>query len=318
MPAQRKKRRSGYKPSLRRKGFRKRKKKKIKFPVPLVALVLLVALTIYLYLRTGFWNTKSKLSIAIKKDTGEVLISTFDPTVSEITNITIPGNTEVHVARSMGTLQIKNVWQLGENQGLDGKLLSETITRHFKFPVVAWADNEALGFTETNLISLMKAAILPYKTNLKIGDRVRIAIFAAGVNNPKRAEIDLSETSYLAKTILVDGDEGYTVAGSFPKGLLVVFSDPQISNKATTVKILDASSKVGLAQELGEVIGVFGAKVASVDKVEGEEFDCEVKGKEREIVEKVAKLFSCRKVEETIEGGFDLEIAIGEEFARRF
>lgn len=293
----------------------KRKEKLLAF---FFFILLLVLTILYLYTRSDFWDGKNKVSVVIRKENGAVVISTFDPKVSEVTNIEIPANTEVQASRSLGTLKIKNIWQLGENQGLSGQLLAETVTYHFKFPVVAWADSQALNFSKTNFISLVKAVIIPYKTNLKVGDRIRIALFAVGVKNPKRVEIKLTETSYLKKMQLTDGSEGYVVSGSFPKELLVVFSDPQISEKGTTVSIKDATSRTDIAEKLGEIIEVYGAKVGQVKKIEEEEFDCEVRGKDNKIVEKLAKLFSCSESAEKIESAFDIEIKIGEEFGKRF
>lgn len=309
MPAQRRKRLVRYK---------SKRKKNLGIKTPLVILVLIVFSLAYLLINSEFRTKTDKLSVAINKENGDIQISTFDAGVEEITNLIIPGKTEVEVARQLGTLQIKNVWQLGINEGLRGQLLAETLTRHFRFPVYIWADSQATGLSSPNLTSLLKAVLLPYRTNLKIGDRVRMAIFSLGVHSSKNIDINLADTSYIAKKRLVSGEEGYIISGSFPDKLLVVFSDPQIAKEGTTLVIKDATSKIGLAEDLGGVIEVLGAKVVSIDKDEESEFDCEVKGKNREIVERVAKLFSCQVSKEDYEGVIGLEMRIGTLFAKRY
>lgn len=295
----------------------KRKKKKINILTPLILVIFIFSIFVYLYRSSEFWDRKNKLSIVINKK-NLVQISTFDPEVSEIVNVVIPGNTEVEVSRQLGRIKVRNVWQLGVNEGFEGKLLAETITHHFKFPVPAWADSDASGFSDTNLASLFKATFLPYKTNLKIGDRIRIAAFALRVKNIKRVEINLSETSYIRRIVLADGSMGYVVDGSFPQNLLVVFSDNEIARRGTTAVIIDKTSDANTAEELGEVIEVLGAKVASIEKREEESFDCEVEGKNTEIAKRVAVLFSCDVIRKEAEGNFDLLIKIGDKFADRF
>ena len=307
-------------PARKRRRYKSKSKAKkrpvlIKF---LVTLLILTAFVSYIFLSSDFWDGKNKLPIAIATDGGNVTIAVFDPGVREITSVLIPGDTEVELARGLGTLRIKNVSQLGENEGLGGQLLSETLTSHFKFPVAVWADSEAQGFLSKNIFDLAKSVVVPYKTNLKLGDRARVALFSIGIQNTKRSEIDLSESSYLEKANLKDGQLGYTVSGRLPSSLLVIFSDPEISKKGLTVAILDYTSNQVSARKLGEVIEVLGAKVATVSEKDVDQFDCRVKGVNPKIAERVATLLSCQTQESDVEGNFDLQIEIGEDFAKRF
>lgn len=307
-------------PARKRRRYKSKNKAKKK-PVLLKFLVTFLILTAfvgYIFLSSDFWDGKNKLPIALATEGGNVTLAVFDPEVREITSVLIPGDTEVELARGLGTLRIRNVRQLGENEGLGGQLLSETLTSHFKFPVAAWADSPAEGFLSKSIFDLAKSVGVPYKTNLKLGDRARLALFSIGIQNTKRAEIDLSETSYLEKTNLKDGQLGYKVSGRLPSSLLVIFSDPEISKKGLTVAILDYTSNPVSARKLGEVIEVLGAKVATVSEKDVDQFDCRVKGVNPEIVKRVATLLSCQTQESKVEGNFDLQIEIGEDFAKRF
>ncbi len=300
--------------------YKNGKKKRFSFVKIFIFVLVPLALIIYLLTSSKYWNGNDKVSIAIKKSDGDVLITTLDPQVEEITNLLISGDTQVELPRQLGTMKIKNVWQLGVNEDLDGKLLAETITYHLKFPVYIWADKQAAGLTSTNLYSLAKAVVLPYKTNLTVSDRLRIAGYTIRVNNANRIDLDLSRTSYLTKSTLKDGEQGYVVAGSFPRRLLVVFSDPDLSNSASTVVIKDFTNSASAANQVGEVIEVLGAKVASIVDEDGDinGAGCIVKGANERFVTIIADLFTCEAVIAELEGTFSLEISISDSFVKRF
>jgi hypothetical protein len=308
-PAQRRKKRAERK--ARRNG--KNSYKKLLF-------ILLVPLLIFLFItfQTRFWKSSSKTSLVISKESGEVVISVFDPRLEKITNITVPKNTEVDVARQLGRWKLGSVRELGENEDLEGKLLAETIVKHFKLPVVAWADAPALGFADGDVLGIVKASLLPYKTNLGIGDKLKLGIFSIGIKNLKRENIDFSEGNILKKVTLIGGEEGHVLAGRLPNYIVALFSNPNISSEGATVVIFDATGKANVAEEVGEVIEVMGVKLANIKKEEAADFDCEVKGKNKELLEEIAQVFSCKKLKVTPEGNFDLEIKIGRDFARRY
>jgi hypothetical protein len=305
-------------PAQRRRFKKDKRKRNLGIIKLLIIALLAIALFFILFLNTEFWNGDDKLSLVINTHGGDVVVATFDPELEEVTKIVIPADTEVQVSRQLGTWRLKSVWQLGENEGWSGQLLAETVTKHFKLPVIAWADEGAIGFSEGSLASVLKAVALPYKTNLKIGDRIHIALFSLGVINTKRVDINLAETPYLKRRKLVDGEEGYLLVGKLPEKLLVIFSDPKISEKNARVVIRDASGKPGLAQEIGEIIEVLGAKVVSITKEKEMKVGCEIYGREEKSIEKIGLLFSCNRLKEESEGEFDLEIRIGKEFAKRF
>lgn len=284
----------------------------------LILLVIPLVIFFYIFINSNLWDGESKLPLAIATNNGDVKIVVFDPVLGEITTVIIPADTQIEVARNLGTLRIKNVNQLGENEGLSGKLLAETLTSYFRLPVTAWSDSEAEGLLTTNIFSLLKFIYTPYKTNLGIGDRVRLVFFSAGVQNTKRAVYNLSETSYLTKTTLKDGQPGYTASGRLPSSILVYFSDPEFSKTSLTLAIIDSTSNRTSARKVGEVIEVLGAKVAAIIEKDPKRFDCGVGGSNLIVVDKISTLFGCKLTEDLSTGDFDIQIEIGDEFAERF
>lgn len=315
MPAQTKRRPSK---SSRRKGVSRRGDKRgKKWPKAVYLVAALVVLFLLLFSKSSYWDTSSKITVAINGNEGPQIV-VFDKELEEITQVHIPKDTETLVARQLGTWKIGSVWQLGENEKLGGKLLAESITFHLKFPVYAWADKGAMGFVEGGPFSFLKAVIMPYKTNLTFADRLKIAQFVTRVREFKKSEIELSETSVVRRTKLVDGSEGYKSTGLVPASILALFSDTQIAQNGTRVVIYDATEKYKLAEEVGEIIEIIGAKVTAIKKEEREDFDCKVMGADKKTVEKVALVLGCEEGVGEVSGNFDLEIYLGADFPKRF
>jgi len=305
-------------PAQRRKriaSFKKGKKR------PLLRLLILPTVVVlfaaYLLLFSKYYSSKEKLSMVIASPDGSVVVSVLDPKNDEITNIAIPKNTQVEAARQLGTWKIKSIWELGRNEKLGGVLLKDTIIKNFKFPVSVWVDEGGYGFASGDSLGIIKAMFFPYDTNLGMGDRLRIGVFSLSLTNLKRTEIDLTKTAYLKKVKLTDGEEGYVLSGKLPRDLLVVFSDPEISRLGLKVNIKDASGKLGVAQEVAEVIEVMGAKVAAVTKEPKKQSDCRIWGSGF-FAKDISRLLSCKLEKEPPRGSFDLEIEIGEGFSGRF
>ncbi len=308
-PAQRRKKRA------KQKARKNRKNSFLK-----LLFIFLVPLLIFFLVtfQTRFWRSSAKTFLVVSKESGEVVISVFDPGLEKITNIIIPKNTEVDVARQLGRWKLGSVRELGENEDLKGKLLAETIVKHFKLPVAAWADAPALGFADGDLLGVVKASLLPYKTNLRVGDKLKLGLFSIRIKNIKRENIDFSEGNILKKVTLIGGEEGYVLAGRLPNYIVALFSNPSISSKGATVVILDATGKANVAEEVGEVIEVMGVKLANIKKEEVDDSDCEVKGKKKELLEEIAQVLSCKELKVAPEGNIDLEIKIGKAFSKRY
>ena len=294
--------------------------------MPFIILTSIFAfIIIFLTFNSPFWDGKSKLSLVIRKNDGNVQVSTFDPGSGEIINVIIPGDTEVELARKLGKTRIKNAWQIGMNANYDGLVLVETVTRNFKFPVYIWADNKAEGFSEANYASIFSAMISPYKTNLKVGDRVRLALFAISVKNVEREEIKLEDTSYLKETPLIDGQLGYKLTSNFPQNVLIVFNNTSLT-KDTRAVIQDESGDNLISSMVAQVLEVEGAKVVQIDKKEVKDYGCVVGGSNMKLSTIVSRVFSC-KVEESNSVGESnlintnsntLYIKLGKGFASRF
>lgn len=293
--------------------LKENKKIIVYFTVALCFALFFSTLSIVTYKR--FWDGESKVSLAISKSEGAAVLL-FDPQYDQVTKIVIPKSTEVEVANQLGVWKIDSVWELGKQQKLGGELLADTITKQFRFPVTAWAEEDALKFADGSLNSLFHAVFGRYATNLTMGDKVSLAIFSMRVPNARRVEIDLSQSSFLTKKELRDGTEGYVLSKELPQSVLSLFSEDNLSNDSFLVSISDATGQQSVAQDVGNVVEVLGAKVALIEKQEKSDFDCIVKGKNTYLVERISEVFDC--IKEDGSSKFDTEVFLGESFGKRF
>lgn len=307
------------------RGKKKYKIKKVKkdrnFNKFLFPVVLVVGLVFTYYfsttLQTSYWRGEEKISVAIRMDGGDVLISTFDPIGEQVHNILIPKDTEMEAARQLGVWKIRSVWDLGKNENLGGDLLSESITHHFRIPVKNWSDYGGLGLATGGFVELVKSALLPYDTNLSKLDRIRLALFSFRVKNKDRIDIDLSKSKYLKLTKLKDGSEGYKLVMDLPESIKIIFSDRNIASDINTISIINSSGSNSSAKIVGDVAEVLGAKVASINLQDQKAFDCVVWGNNQYLIDKLAKFFECTYVDR-LGGPYDAVLEIGEEFSKRF
>ena len=311
--------------SARRRALAERKKNsgKISGLALKVFLPLILILGIFGFIKFGtkYWNGSDKFAVAYQLDSGDAAVSVLDPKLGEVTTLVIPGDTQVDVARNYGELRIKNVWQLGVNEKLGGKLLAETITQNFLFPVFLWSDSDAKTLSDPSLGGILHFIFFPKSTNTSFGDRLSAGVFAIRTGNSGRNLIDLGKNQFLDKQTLNDGLPGYVISGEISPRLSAYFSDNGIttitnSGKNLRVAIKDATSTPGVADKVGQIVEVLGGKIVSVDKEGSINADCTVFGLDNKIVKKIAEIFSCKTGGSR--GELDIEIDLGTAFAKRF
>lgn len=306
--------------SAHRRAYIAKKEKKAKGKSSLVKILaaglLILAGFIFFKLTSNVWNGVDKASVVYLEEGGDVSVIVLDPKLQEVTTLTIPKNTQVEVARNYGTFTIGNVWQLGVNEKLGGKLLAETVTNNFLFPTTLWAGGST-GLESGKFNDLVCFIFAPGKTNIMFGDRVKMALFSMKIQDIGRTYIDLGKSKFITKKILEDGQPGYVLEGAVSQRLTIYFADNQIETDNVKINITDATGTPGVADRLGQILEVLGGKVVSIDKkTVAEESDCLISGKNTTAVDKITKLFSCKKV--TDDSSFDLNIKIGKAFAGRF
>lgn len=297
--------------------YRKKKSSFNVWPI-LIPLFVILGIIAYVFCTDCHFGGKNKVSIAIQGKEGEIIVSTFDPEAGEITNITIPANTQLTVSRQLGSWKSKSLWKLGENEKMGGVLMQESIVRNFHFPVSAWANDKHLALAEGKIFPMLGSLFSFGGSNMGFGDKINLIIYSLGVSGGKRIDMNLENTSYLRKEKLVDGEMGYVPTSKIPNNLLVVFGSQEYGRMGYKAVIKDNTGKLYVAQEVGSTLEVLGIKAASVDKGEKMDFDCLVRGENKTMVNEVSLIYSCGKKYEKPEGNFDLVLELGEKFGKRY
>lgn len=281
----------------------------------LLVFSMIVAVVVWNSLQTTYWKNDSKIIIAAARAEGDVTVYIIDPVNEDLVSVILPAYMEVEVANQLGVWKLGSVWELGKNEKLDGKLLAFTLVKHLKFPVYLWSDASADTYINANPATAIITSLKPQKTNIPIGDRMRIAMFSAKVGN-RRSVIDLRDTKFIKSDTLTDGEKGFRLSGGLPKNVIAALSYPEFTNSVVNVRIEDATQKFNVAASVAGVINNMGGKVVSVLKLDESELDCEVWGNKMEAVEVVAKVFTCEVV--NFESGFDINIRLGKRFVERY
>jgi len=277
----------------------------LKFIIPVL---LILAGWVFIKLDTRYWNGTDKFDYVFRQDNGDVAVTVLDPKLSESTTLIIPGDTQVDVAGNYGTLRIKNVWQLGFDEKLGGKLLASTVTKNFLEPTFLWSDNDVNSF---------KFIFAPKNTNIPLGDRIAMTIFSMQVKSVNNSTVDLGKSQFIKKTVLSDGASGYILTGPVSARITSNFADNDFADQSLRVDIADSTGSPGSANTVGEIIEVMGGKIVSVDRKPTDSvLDCVVLGNNSKIVKKIANLFGCKSSGE--KSVFDLEIRLGALFAKRY
>lgn len=288
---------------------------------PWSILILITGLTLILGLVVGFFIVKPKnftddykLSLVVNgKD--EISVFVFDPRESELVTITIPASVEVDTARDLGKFKLGNVWQLGINEKIGGRLLQESVVKNLGFPVTSWAEEKAFMLINGNFLQKFSAVVTNFDTNLTIGDKIKIALFS--LQNSRKKEVDLTETTFLKKTNFVDGALGYQITKSYPSSLILVFSENEISNKQLKVVVKNVSGS-NASSIIPAVIEFSGAKVVSELRESADELFCEIVSEEKEFAKKISEVFGCSLKIKKSDGNFDVEISIGKAFSEKY
>lgn len=278
---------------MKRRNIRKKKEKKLSLLKWVIAGIVLLAVGLLVFfLRTRHWNHDGKLAVVIDRGQ-DVVISLYDSKGGSQVEVVIPGNTQVLAAYGLGTWKLGSLWKLGVDEKIGGSLITRSISKNFGLPVfVSW-------------------------DNLSPGDKIKTKLFSF-LNRNSRDTIYLKETSYLKKTVFLDGESGYLVNKDVPEEVSSLFSDQEEFGNLLKAKITDSTGSFGVANKVGRIIETMGIKVAAISKGDDPGFNCKVVGKNKELVRKVALILGCSRTETEDSTAFDLEIDLGEKFTQGF
>lgn len=266
----------------------------------------------------SLWDMRSRIVLAIPRKDGDVTVSVFDPQSHSIMYFSLPAETQVTASGNLGTWKLGSIWRLGIQEKKEGRLLTETIVKTFQIPTDGWADENAIGFLQGNIGQIVKAVTQIKSTNLTLKDRINLALFSLRLNPSDKYEVNLIDIGYLYPTELLDGDDGYKSRRDLPSKIGSYVSDPFITSERPTMTIKDATGQISSAAQVSRVIEALGGKVLSIEDENPEKGDCIIRAVKPITAARLAEVLGCKIVKQLPTGNFDIEIVIGEDFAKRF
>lgn len=302
----------------RRKNLAKIKKtnKKVKKKIPyglFILLFLIGILIIFLFTFSKFKNL-DKIAIVANTENSDILVQSYDFEQNKIISIIIPKDTQLEVAYQYGFYQAKNIWQLGKNEGMEGELVRASVVKNFNFPVVGWVD-----WSDKKSLPEKRGFLWPRKSNLKVGDKLRMMVLSLRLKSQDQLVINLAETKILVKKKLADGEWGYVIQNEpIFFDLASIFNEVSDNENFVRAIVIDNSGKVGVGEGVGELMEILGVKVSSVKKEKEDNFDCIISGRNTKLAEKLSWVYGCEVGSEISDSDFDLQFKLGKEFARKY
>ncbi len=302
----------------RRKNKSKKNKARLLFFVPL-ALVIFIILKIVL--QKSLWIGGTRLVVAVNERDKSASIVVIDRNTNSVTKINVPKNTQIDLSYGLGKWQVGSVWDLGKQEGLEGELLSKSLTKSLKMPIDAWADSDFLGFWQGSLLSKTRSFVNFYQTNLSFKDKIIIYLFSLKIQPSNTYNINLAETMFFEKVRLASGEDGFIAKNNPPPSLTKLFVVNELfKQQPPKIKLVDKSdsslSKLDI-QNLTAILEALGAKVIGIEKKEYSSVNCIVNyAGNKSFSQKVSNILGCSLGKENTD--VDLELVLGSEFARRF
>jgi hypothetical protein len=301
---------------MRKRTVKKNKKTSIKKIFLFILFFLSVILILLYFLPSKFWDGKNRL-VVVRSGESKIFVDIFNPEVDQLISISIPANTEVQAGYGLGEWKLGSIPELGKIEKIGPRLLKDTISKSFKFPVDAWVNADAEGLVSGRLTSKLKFLFNSTSTNLTFMDRLKLVVFTAGAKS--RTEFALEDSGYLKKAKLLTGEDGFIIEKNLPLKIAKYFSLPLFEEQNLRIRITDATGGTYKVSEMSQLIDVLGSKVLSINTEDQQkDLDCKLRGKNKIAIKKLENIFGCSFQNKSIDGNFDIEIIIGEGFAKRF
>lgn len=285
----------------------------------LIAGTILLALFVFISTRTIFWNGEYGITLTAKID-DDVCVYIFDTSESRITKIVIPGSTIVEASKNLGEWKLGNIYELGKNEKIGGKLLKQTVVKNFSFPVTSWSNNKIEQIYNRKISGIIPFMLLNKESNLNFADKLRVVIFSLKIKEGSKDTVYLNKTSYLQKSTLKDGSDGFIISGNYPKNLLPLFSLYEGGENNNVVLVSETLSSSDF-EKVVRTIEVMGFKVVSIENADrnsdGE--GCSVYARDKIVIRRLSEVLDCGKAQKSKSNeGSDIRIILEKDYFKNY
>lgn len=315
----------------RLKSHRTKKSSRKRLRLALVLILFFVLCSLFYVLaaswRARLWVSGTRITVVVAGQDPKVY--SYDPQTGKVAYFVIPGAVQLKTAGEYGSWPAQSLWDLGHQEKMEGNLLRLSVQKSLGIPVDAWISSKGETMFDSHPLGWLSAFwkalfVKDVKTNLTYFDRANLLAKISGVGTADRQKIDLVSMGVLSKTRFADGAEGYIVIPEQARVSLTFLRDDLVAGEAKRVEVVNASVKSGLAGEVASVVSTLGVRVVGTRTENSARGGCEVKGSKKELeslsARRIAKILDCetRETDSLGKSFADLEIVLGEDFARRF
>ncbi|TSC89415.1 MAG: Uncharacterized protein G01um10145_572 [Microgenomates group bacterium Gr01-1014_5] len=271
------------------------------------------------------WITGTRLTIVVASDNPKVY--SYNPQAEKLVVFEIPDNTQIETSRGYGQWFAGSLWKLGEQEKLRGELLRESVQKSLGLPIDGWIEERGEALFAPRKLGVMSALFealttTRIKSNLTFFDRLHLLMKVGIVGISARREMDLTATGVLKKEKLGDGAAGFSVIPDKAKLAFEGLRDDLVFAEEKKVVIVNASKKSGLANDVGQIATVLGIRIIGAQTSSEKINECEVRGGKSELkslsARRLIRIFDCNEVNVKAESPQDLELWLGENFAKKF
>jgi len=282
------------------------KKTIIGFGIGLFLVFIVFVVTIVLSIRKSVGIGKPINTVIVYRD--GLVFAGFDPSVNDLLLVKVPGNLMVNTAGGYGKYQLKNVYDLGENEKKADDLVKKTIMKNFHIPIHLVVDCRKISFNGESVGTSTFSC--PKRRNLFSLVNLLYESIKSGGNTSTK---DLKD--YRAIVTDTTDDGFFELSDSIFDKLEFDFSQDMSLDQIVNVR-LEIGNSSDLPEYLYDVIKIMGGRV--VEGTSGKDVvssGCAVFGDDKKFIEDVGRVFGCRvEYEEMV--AKEARVSISESYLR--
>lgn len=297
------------------KHLHKKTQKEKRIRKPWIYIFLFGIIFVFLYFFISRNKDGSKISIAyLSREKVHIVIIKKDS--EEIIDLVLPSNLFLSLSYNLGEAKLKNILEIGYNEGYNGELLTRTIAKELNFPIYYWGDDCLDGIVNPSVLNFIEILSPTCKTNLNYPARINYFFLSARTGNYKKRTVELENSVLLKKEKLPDGDMGYKINEGVLNILLPYTLNPLLSidDKPLLVRIVNQSGNRYVAERLGKLIESIGGKIIQIEEEKKTKLGCEVYSENNIFGYEMEMIYGC-KIFKNNDSTTSEKIIIGEEFA---
>lgn len=283
------------------------------------------------FLVSFFWfifnSHGRRLTLAVAAD--PTTIATFDFSAHKLTLLSFPSASEIEGVHGVGQYSLASLWQLGQIDPKNPKLLSESLTQSAGLPIEKYLGfrngvhySDGLGslrqiFSGAGILNFLRGQFI---NNLSLSEFVSLITFIKGLRPDDITKLDGSVSLYPKKL-----PDGMTVSVVDPNKLDALigenFEDDLLRGESLRVAVYNSSDTPELGSKVETLLTHSGILVILVGNDTPEVGRCEMSGTksflESETAKFIEQTYGCKPIK-SVSGRADLTVKVGHDFEQLF